>query len=58
MTACRFTGINRTTCLLCRFFTIVLEFISGTVALHSVFKQFVPAHLANEQALPVKQILF
>ena len=36
----------------------VLEFISGIVALQPVFQQFVPAHLANVQALPVKQILF
>ena len=40
------------------FSPFVLEFISGIVALHSVFQQFVFAHLANEQALPVKQILF
>ena len=40
------------------FSPFVLEFISGIVALHPVFQQFVPAHLANVQALPVKQILF
>ena len=35
-----------------------IESISGLVAIHSVLKQFVPAHLANEQATSVKQILF
>ena len=35
-----------------------IESISGLVALHSVHKQFVPAHLANEQVTSVKQILF
>ena len=37
---------------------VVLESISGTVAIQSVLWQFVPAHLANEQAVPAKQILF
>ena len=35
-----------------------LESISGLVAIHSVHKQFVPAHLANEQVTSVTQILF
>ena len=35
-----------------------IESISGLVAPHSVHKQFVPAHLANEQVTSVKQILF
>ena len=35
-----------------------IESISGLVAIHSVHKQFVPAHLANEQVTSVKQILF
>ena len=35
-----------------------IESISGLVAIHSVHKQFVPAHLANEQATSAKQILF
>ena len=37
---------------------LYFEFISRLDALHSVLKQFVPAHLANEQATSVKQILF
>ena len=35
-----------------------IESISGLVAIHSVHKQFVPAHLANKQITSVKQILF
>ena len=35
-----------------------IESISGLVAIHSVHKQFVPAHFANEQVTSVKQILF
>ena len=35
-----------------------IESVSGLVAIHSVHKQFVPAHLANEQVTSVKQILF
>ena len=35
-----------------------IESISGLVAIHSVHYQFVPAHLANEQATSAKQILF
>ena len=38
-------------------FFMYIESISGLVALHSVYKQFVPAHLANEQVTSVKQIL-
>ena len=52
--------IQHSNCLwFCATFSpFVLEFLSGIVALHPVFQQFVPAHLANVQALPVKQILF
>ena len=39
-------------------FEFRLESISGLVAIHSVHKQSVPAHLANEQVTSVKQILF
>ena len=39
-------------------FYLYFEFISSLDALHSVHQQFVFAHLANEQVLPVKQILF
>ena len=39
-------------------FCFLLESTSGLVAIHSVHKQFVPAHLANEQVTSVKQILF
>ena len=35
-----------------------IDSISGLVAIHSVHKQFVLAHLANEQVTSVKQILF
>ena len=35
-----------------------IESISGLVAIHSVHKQFVPAHLANEQVSTAQQILF
>ena len=37
---------------------LYIEFISGLVAIHSVLSQFVFAHLAKEQAFPVRQILF
>ena len=39
-------------------FYLYIEFISSLDALHSVHKQFVLAHLANEQASSAKQILF
>ena len=39
-------------------FFLYIEFISSHDALHSVHKQFVPAHLANVQLTSVKQILF
>ena len=46
-------------CGVCLTFSpFLLEFISRLVALHSVHYQFVFAHLANEQVLPLKQILF
>ena len=35
-----------------------IESISGLVAIHSVHKQFIPAHLPNERVTTVKQILF
>ena len=37
---------------------LYIEFISSHDALHSVHHSFVFAHLAKEQASPVRQILF
>ena len=52
--------IQHSNCLwyLFDFLFLVLESISGTVAIQSVLQQFVPAHLANEQATSAKPILF